>query len=61
MTRRFTQHFPSGFEFTLRPDRLDKPRRWRKPSQMFVDSMSDLFHERMPVPFFEEVFRVLAE
>jgi protein gp37 len=61
ITKRFTQHFPDGFRFTLRPDRLDEPRRWRKPSRVFVNSMSDLFHERMPFGFLEEVFEVMAE
>jgi protein gp37 len=61
ITKRFTQHFPEGFEFTLRPDRLEEPRRWRKPSRVFVNSMSDLFHERMPLPFLQEVFRVMGE
>ncbi len=61
VTKRFTQHFPNGFEFTLRPERLEEPRRWRKPSRVFVNSMSDLFHERMPDRFLEEVFQVMAE
>ena len=59
VTKRFHQHFPNGFEFTLRPDRLDDPRRWRKPSRVFVNSMSDLFHERMPLGFLEEVFATM--
>ena len=61
VTKRFTQHFPNGFDFTIRRDRLDDPRRWRKPSRVFVNSMSDLFHERMPLSFLQEIFRVMAE
>lgn len=61
VTKRFTQHFPNGFDFTLRPDRLNDPRRWRKPSRVFVNSMSDLFHERIPFDFLREVFAVMAE
>ena len=61
ITRRFTQHFPNGFKFTLRPDRLDEPKRWRKPSRVFVNSMSDLFHERMPLDYLREIFAVMAE
>ena len=49
LTKRFHQNFPNGFDFTLHPERLDEPRRWRKPSRVFVNSMSDLFHERMPL------------
>lgn len=61
VTRRFPQHFPNGFELTLRPDRLDEPYRWRKPSRVFVNSMSDLFHERIPLPFLKEIFKVMEE
>ena len=61
ITRRFPRGFPNGFDFTLRPERLDEPRKWRKPSMVFVNSMSDLFHERMPHDFLLEVFRVMEE
>lgn len=61
LTRRFTNHFANGFEFTLHPERLDEPRRWRKPSRVFVNSMSDLFHERMPLSYLKQVFEVMAE
>jgi protein gp37 len=61
ITKRFSQHFPNGFEFTLHPERLDEPRRWRKPSRVFVNSMSDLFHEQMPLAFLRDVFLVMEE
>ncbi len=61
LTRRFHNHFPNGFEFTMHPERLNEPRRWRKPSRVFVNSMSDLFHERMPLDFLKEIFGVMAE
>lgn len=40
-------------------DRLDQPLRWRKPRRIFVNSMSDLFHDDVPDDFIEEVFRVM--
>jgi protein gp37 len=40
---------------------LDLPRRWRKPRRIFVNSMSDLFHEGVPVEFIERVFTVMRE
>lgn len=40
----------------LRPDRLDQPLRWRKPRRVFVNSMSDLFHELVPWEFIDQVF-----
>ena len=61
LTKRFHARFPNGFEFTLHPQRLEEPKRWRKPSRVFVNSMSDLFHERMPTSFLKEVFRVMKE
>jgi protein gp37 len=45
----------------LHPERLDQPRRWRKPRVIFVNSMSDLFHELVPLSFIREVFEVMAE
>lgn len=42
------------------PDRLDAPLRWRKPRRVFVNSMSDLFHEDVPDEFIDRVFAVMA-
>lgn len=61
ITKRFHQHFPNGFDFTLHPERLGEPKKWRKPSRVFVNSMSDLFHERMPLDFLQDIFRVMEE
>lgn len=44
----------------LVPDRLDQPLRWRKPRRVFVNSMSDLFHESVPFEFIDRVFAVMA-
>lgn len=41
--------------------RLDIPLRWRKPRRVFVDSMSDLFHENVPYEFIESVFGVMRK
>jgi protein gp37 len=61
ITKRFRNHFPDGFKFTLHRQRLDEPRRWRKPSRVFVNSMSDIFHERMPLGFLQEIFKVMED
>lgn len=61
LTKRFPNHFKNGFEFTLHPERLQEPKRWRKQSLVFVNSMSDLFHERMPLSFLREIFGVMEE
>ncbi|MCD0155857.1 DUF5131 family protein [Deinococcus sp. 6GRE01] len=60
ITKRFPQHFTTGFTFTMHPDRLEQPKRWRKPSRIFVNSMSDLFHESMPVTYLKQIFDVMA-
>jgi protein gp37 len=49
-------HFENGFDVTLRPERLDQPLRWKKPRRVFVNSMSDLFHEAVPDEFIVTVF-----
>ena len=49
-----------GFGLTLHPDRLDQPLRWRKPRRIFVNSMSDLFHDQVPDAFIARVFAVMA-
>lgn len=49
-----------GFGLTVHSDVLDVPHRWRTPRTIFVNSMSDLFHHKVPVGFVEEVFAVMA-
>lgn len=50
-----------GFKLTVHPDALDIPRRWRAGRVIFVNSMSDLFHEDVPLAFIQQVFAVMAE
>ena len=50
-----------GFGLTIHPDSLDAPRRWRAPRLVFVNSMSDLFHEEVPLGFIRDVFDVVAD
>jgi len=50
-----------GFEPTLHWDKIDEPRGWRKPEWVFVNSMSDLLHSRVPDRFITSVFRTMAE
>lgn len=56
ITKRFHTNFPNGFDVTLHYDRMTQPRRWKKPSRIFVNSMSDLFHDEIPFSFIEKVF-----
>jgi len=48
--------FNTGFDLTLRPDRLEQPLRWKQPRMIFVNSMSDLFHKAVPHSFIDHVF-----
>ena len=49
-----------GFGITTHPEALDQPTRWRTPRVIFVNSMSDLFHAKVPLPFIRDVFDVIA-
>ena len=49
-----------GFDVTIHEDALDIPRRWREPRTVFVNSMSDLFHARVPLGYVRQVFEVMA-
>ena len=49
-----------GFDLTLRPGRLEQPLQWKKARLIFVNSMSDLFHEDVPEEFIRQVFEVMA-
>jgi protein gp37 len=53
--------YSNGFAVTLHPDLLELPLRWRQPRQIFVNSMSDLFHEAVPDDYIRRVFQVMAQ
>src|SRR5580765_4745713 len=53
--------YEQGFDLRLWPERLTLPTRWRKPRMIFVNSMSDLFHEAVPDDFIDRVFRAMAD
>jgi protein gp37 len=52
-------NYRNGFKLTLQPHMLELPIRWRNPKRIFVNSMSDLFHEGVPTEFIERVFEVM--
>jgi protein gp37 len=52
--------YEQGFELKLWHERLELPLRWRRPRLIFVNSMSDLFHEGIPDEFIAEVFDVMG-
>jgi protein gp37 len=51
--------YEQGFDLKLWPGRLDTPLAWKKPRIIFVNSMSDLFHEKVPIQFIKNVFSTM--
>jgi protein gp37 len=53
--------YQRGFDVTLHPDQLTLPLRWRQPRRIFVNSMSDLFHESVSEEFIQKVFEIMVQ
>jgi protein gp37 len=52
-------NYVNGFELTLQEHMLERPLQWKKPQLIFVNSMSDLFHEEAPLAYIQRVFDVM--
>jgi len=52
-------NYKNGFNLTLHKESLNLPLDWKKPQTIFVNSMSDLFHEEVPLNFIKDVFYVM--
>ena len=61
LQRMGNQRYRRGFAVTLHSDLLDLPLTWKKSSMVFVNSMSDLFHESIPAEFIHQVFDVMVK
>lgn len=56
------QHnYRNGFELTIQEHMLERPLTWKKPSLVFVNSMSDLFHKDVPLEYIQRVFEVMKK
>lgn len=53
-------NYADGFELTIQPHMLEIPLRWKKPQVIFVNSMSDLFHENVPIAYIRRVFDIMV-
>ena len=53
--------YANGFEVTIHPNVLEDPLHWKKPQVIFVNSMSDLFHEKIPRDYLKAIFDVMRE
>ncbi len=54
------KRYQNGFNVTLHDDLVDAPMKWKQPRLIFVNSMSDLFHEDIPVEFIQRVFDTMS-
>ena len=52
-------NFARGFQVTTHEEMLERPLSWARPSTVFVNSMSDLFHEDVPADFVSRVFATM--
>jgi len=53
--------YENGFKFDIVPDRLKEPLKRKKPTMYFVNSMSDLFHEQMPIDYLNKIMEVIKQ
>jgi protein gp37 len=53
------EKYRNGFRLTLHPDVLEEPLQWMKPQMIFVNSISDLFHQDVPLEFIHQIFDVM--
>jgi len=56
-----SSNYINGFELTLHEHMLNLPLKWKTPQTIFVNSMSDLFHERVPINFIHKIFSVMRK
>jgi protein gp37 len=61
LQRMGNKKYSHGFEFTIHPEAFNDPLRWKKPLSIFVNSMSDSFHETCPEKYIQMLFRVMKE
>ena len=53
--------FEHGFDLMIRPERIEQPLTWKKPRMVFVNSMSDLFHKKVPDDYIDSVFDTMEK
>lgn len=55
------EKYQNGFKLTLHPEALNEPFKYKNSKVFFVNSMSDLFHEKVPISFIQQVFEVMRK
>jgi len=56
-----TPRYANGFDVTIHEDVVELPKKWKSSRVIFVNSMSDLFHDEVPESFIKAVFRTMNE
>ena len=56
-----SEKYRNGFELTIHPGVLEEPKKYKNRKVIFVNSMSDLFHEDIPLSFLKKVFKVMND
>lgn len=54
-------NYANGFKLSLHQHVLEYPLRWKKPQMVFVNSMSDLFHQEVPLDFIQKTFAIMRQ
>src|SRR5436305_14719374 len=54
-------NYRNGFQLTLQEHMLELPLKWKQPQTIFVNSMSDLFHNEVPIEDIQRVFNIMRE
>jgi protein gp37 len=55
------KNYSNGFNLTVHESMFGLPKKWKKPRRIFVNSMSDLFHEDLELNAIQNIFRIMAE
>ena len=53
------RNYTNGFNLSIHESMFDLPMKWKKPQMIFVNSMSDLFHEDLPFSIIEKIFKIM--
>ncbi len=54
------KNYVNGFKPTCHPHQLETPLKWKKGKMVFVNSMSDIFHQNVPLPFIKKIFKTMT-
>ncbi len=55
------KRYKNGFEVTIHEDLIEEPKKWKTPKKVFVNSMSDIFHEKVPDDIILSIFKTMNE